>query len=68
MYSSKCNEVNETHYYPPLHIRGRLLSSLQSATPIETERSDEVVKNSTEICQLFQNVGVFLSKKILITL
>ncbi len=30
------------------HSSGRLLLSLQSATPIQTERSDEGVKNSTE--------------------
>ncbi len=30
------------------HSSGRLLLSLQSATPIQTERSDEGVKNRTE--------------------
>ncbi len=41
------------------HSSGRLLPSLQSSTPIQTERSDEGVKNRTENSLLLLNYDVF---------
>ncbi len=42
------------------HSSGRLLPSLQSSTPIQTERFDEGVKNRTENSLLLLNYDVFL--------
>ncbi len=41
------------------HSSGCLLLSLQSSTPLQTERSDEGVKNRTENSLLLQNYDVF---------
>ncbi len=46
------------------HSSGRLLPSLQSATPIQTERSDEGVKNRTENSLLLLHYDVFLCKNL----
>ncbi len=40
------NERMLSNILLPNHRNGRLLPSLQSATPIQTKRSDERVKNS----------------------